>query len=99
MLIVNDKETIVLNSSCIAEVNIHSDGRRILARFDNAMAKDLPIATYSTERKCQKAFDILIRAMAADEVCYMPKDTDPVLNTQLQGDYTQRRGRTNGKTK
>ena len=99
MLIVNDRETIVLNSTYIAEVNIHSDGKKIMARFENAMAKDLTIAVYSTEKKCQRAFDALIRSMAEDEICFMPDDSDPELNTMVQGDYTQRRGRTNGKTK
>lgn len=99
IIIVNDKENVVLNFEHISEINIHSDRCRIMARMDNAMAKDIVLGTYDNANKCKRAFALLATRLAEGESCQVEDNDSSELNTHLQGDYTQRKQHTNGKTK
>lgn len=100
MYIVNDKETEVVIIDKLFNINIHSDNKRIIANSERGTARGGIIGTYNNKQQTQRAFGMLLKAIE-DEVTifYMPKATNPQLNTQMYGSSIARGGKTIGKTK
>lgn len=101
MIIVNDKESSMVFSDKLAEVNIHTNGLKIMATFSNAALRSIVLAEYKEKRQSERAFGMLLSAMAADEKFFIfPKETDERLNTTLKASgISNRTNHTNGKTK
>lgn len=100
MIIINDKRNQIIFSDCLASINIHTDGQRIMATFKEVGAKDGILGKYSDRKKAERAIGFLIRAFENEkEAFYMPDDNDRELNTTMMGGCIERRSKTTGKTK
>lgn len=100
MIIINDKRNQIIFSDCLASINIHTDGQRIMATFKEVGTKDGILGKYSDHKKTERAIGLLIRALEQEkEVFYMPTDNDQELNTTITGGQIERRSKITGKTK
>lgn len=100
MIIVNERKNIIVFTEALISINIHSGGYKILARFEKQGQQDATLAEYDDKKKAARAFGLLSAALSSGAEYYeMPDNADATLNTKIQGDYTQRKVRTTGKTK
>lgn len=100
MYIVTDKETEVIRIGTLFNINIHSDNKRIIANPERGIARGGVLGTYNNKEQAKRAFEMLLLAIEDNmHVFYMPKATDPQLNTQVYGSSMARGGKTTGKTK
>lgn len=96
MIIVNSKKTVVIPTDNVAEVNIHSDGKRIMVKLRQGHQMDIPIATYDSLEKARIAMGQLINAWHTD-VFRLP-DNDEI-DTVIKGNALKGYSKTAGKQK
>lgn len=102
MIIVNDNRDQIMFSAQLATINIHTDGKKIMASFAQVGIRAAIIGVYSKREKAEKAIELLAQALEKGEtIFYMPSDDDGQLNTTMTGGQLGRRytNKTNGKTK
>lgn len=100
MILLNSDKNLILKFDELISVNVHTDGKRIMATCLNPMIKDQIIATYSNKEKCKRAFGFFITALKNDvDFFEFPNEYDERLNTSLRTNDGFRTNRTNGKTK
>lgn len=101
MIIVNDKKNIMLFSEELCEINIHSDGLRIVASFSNPNKRDVYLGCYDTRTKAQRAFYSLLHAIGDEQrnVYTMLDNDSDELNTTITAFGDKGYHKTTGKTK
>ena len=101
MIIIGQKEDMVIFVDKLIEVNVHSDGKKIIATFENPSFRAIPIGEYESRKQSERVLALLIDAIASGKTKYeMPKITDPILNTAFRASgISYRTVHTNGKTK
>ena len=101
MIIVSQKEDLFVFTEKLIEINIHSDGKKIIASFENPSFRAMPIGEYENKKQSQRVLALIADAISSGKGKYeMPKSTDPQLNTAFRASgISNRTVHTNGKTK
>ena len=100
MIIINDKETNIIYSNALSEINIHISGLKIMGRFNVVGSRDAVLGEYDDKKKCKRAFGLLASALADDKVIfYMPNNNSGELQTHIQQSHSHGYSRTAGKQK
>ena len=100
MIIVNDKENvaIVFGENAYKSINIHTDGKRIMAN-DERNCPPAILGAYESQQKAERAFSHLIKAIEDEKtVYYMEKDANIKVGL-YRGGGRNLYDKTNGKSK
>jgi hypothetical protein len=99
MVICNDKRDVVVFTTTMSEINIHTNRKKIVVSFNPALPP-LTIGSYSTSGNADRAFGWLVKALEdGKDFFQMPNDNE--VSANLQGGALSKAGhrRTTGKTK
>lgn len=94
MVIVNAQRTVLIPVDNVAEINIHSDGKRIMVKLRQGHQMDIPIASYDKTEKARIAMGLLINAYG-DQVFRFPDNDE--LDTQIRQNGIKHYSKTAGK--
>lgn len=80
MIIASSEKTVIVFTEALRSINVHSDGKRIMACFRDSVNRDIILGSYDSEEKAAVVFGTIAYHLQKDAAFYyLPENNDPAL--------------------